>query len=361
MDKSNITGNKGEWSEIYVLLKLLAEGRVYAADEELNKLQNMYFPIIKIIREEIKGKTYEYTIDTDNGKINVCYDNKVKRVVKQKDIEKEVQYLLSELQMPQRGSFSVGRIEKFMLDMECKKLAAPSSTKSDIIMQIYDIHTGYSPICGFSIKSEIGNAPTLINASKATNFIYEVKGLTEDQIKSINAIDSKTKIKDRMNRIFTEAEEVKFSKVNSQVFTRNLMLIDSRMEELVAQSLIYNYRDGLINCADVIDRMEVENPMNYPNEGFYSYKYKKMLCSVALGMTPAKNWDGIDEANGGYIVVGKDGGVLAYHIYNRTSFEYYLLANTKFERPSTSRHEYAVLYKEDGKIYLNLNLQIRFK
>ena len=34
-----MTGNKGEWSEIYTLFKLLADGRVHAGDEELNKLQ----------------------------------------------------------------------------------------------------------------------------------------------------------------------------------------------------------------------------------------------------------------------------------------------------------------------------------
>ena len=56
-----LTGNKGEWSEIYVLLRLLADGKIYAADSELNKLEDVYFPIIKIIREEIKGEIKEYT------------------------------------------------------------------------------------------------------------------------------------------------------------------------------------------------------------------------------------------------------------------------------------------------------------
>ena len=35
----------------------------------------------------------------------------------------------------------------------------------------------------------------------------------------------------------------------------------------------------------------------------YTYKFKKFLCSCALGMKPAKPWDGLDEANGGYIIV----------------------------------------------------------
>lgn len=55
-----LMGNKGEWSQIYVLLRLLADGKIYAADRELNKLKDLYFPIIKIIREENKGEIKEY-------------------------------------------------------------------------------------------------------------------------------------------------------------------------------------------------------------------------------------------------------------------------------------------------------------
>ena len=63
----------------------------------------------------------------------------------------------------------------------------------------------------------------------------------------------------------------------------------------------------------------------------------------------------------GFIVVKNDGEVLAYHLYNRDKFKKYLFDNTKFERGSTSRHEYATIYKSDGKMFINLNLQIRFK
>ena len=77
-------------------------------------------------------------------------------------------------------------------------------------------------------------------------------------------------------------------------------------------------------------------------------------------MMPSKEWDGLDEANGGYIIVKDDGDVLAYHIYNRDAFEDYLLKNTKFEKGSTSKHGFASLYEENGKMLINLNLQIRF-
>lgn len=60
MEVNMLKGNKGEWSEVYVLLRLLADGKIYAADSELNKLEDVYFPIIKIIREETKGEVKEY-------------------------------------------------------------------------------------------------------------------------------------------------------------------------------------------------------------------------------------------------------------------------------------------------------------
>ena len=47
-----LTGNKGEWSEIYAMFKLLGEGIVYAGDQNLNKIKDLFYPIIMILRQE---------------------------------------------------------------------------------------------------------------------------------------------------------------------------------------------------------------------------------------------------------------------------------------------------------------------
>ena len=40
---NKLKGNKGEWSELYVLVSLLAEGKLFQSDFELNKdLNNVY-------------------------------------------------------------------------------------------------------------------------------------------------------------------------------------------------------------------------------------------------------------------------------------------------------------------------------
>jgi hypothetical protein len=46
-----LSGNKGEWAEVYTLVKLLADGKLYAADEELEKLEDVFYPVLKIIRD----------------------------------------------------------------------------------------------------------------------------------------------------------------------------------------------------------------------------------------------------------------------------------------------------------------------
>lgn len=47
-----MTGNKGEWSELYALFKLAADGRLYAADENTEKINTIYYDILKIIRKQ---------------------------------------------------------------------------------------------------------------------------------------------------------------------------------------------------------------------------------------------------------------------------------------------------------------------
>ena len=39
-EKGRMSGNKGEWSELYTFMKLLSQGRVYAANERVEKIDD---------------------------------------------------------------------------------------------------------------------------------------------------------------------------------------------------------------------------------------------------------------------------------------------------------------------------------
>lgn len=352
-----ITGNKGEWSELYALVELMHSGKLFAADENVNRISDIYFPILRIIRQKDSANRIDYVIH--DGSVDVLVDGEIVSTLSKLYLNKTRMLILNGILSGANRAFEISGAPEAMEKMQIDKIKASSSDKADILVQIHDIHTGYEPICGFSIKSELGMPPTLLNASGATNFVFEVNGIADEDMNRINSIVSRNKIIDRISAI-TQKGKMKFVHAINDVFSANLMLIDSYMEDIIAAMLLNYYQDKASSCRDLINLVEDLNPLGYPRRGLYEYKLKKFLCSVALGMIPSKEWDGRDEANGGYIIVKEDGDVLAYHIYNRDAFETYLLNNTKLERASTSRHGFASIYKEAEKYYINLNLQIRF-
>ena len=301
-----LSGNKGEWSELYVLLKLLSTGELYAADEKLQKIKDVYYPILKIIRQEDENKHLEYVIVSEEQGIEIHWNAEIIRSITQKEMAKRAAYLYEKIVEGGSRAFEIPGSDTIMNELACTKISAPSTDKTDITMQIHDINTGYEPICGFSIKSELGSAPTLLNASGATNFVYEVSGISDELAEQINAIDSKTKILDRIQMI-TENGTMKYSHMKNKVFSGNLMLIDTYMEEIIAHLLLLYYQNQATDSDKLIRIIEEQNPLGYPRKGIYAYKFKKFLCSIALGMMPSKEWDGHDEANGGYVIV-KDNG-----------------------------------------------------
>lgn len=351
--------NKGDWSELYVLLYLLGTRKLYTADEQLNKMGDFCFPIKKIMRNDTPSNQVDFILN-GIGKVEIYFNSILSREMTSQEFTEEANALYNDI-IVGKGSFDIPHAEEFLNDIYLERLAAPSSDITDIKMELHDTNTGLDQIMGFSIKSYIGGAPTLLNASGATNFVYEVTGIDDAQMNNINAIDTRTKIMDRIRAISEFGGTINFCKTANEVFSGNLLMIDSRMEELLAEVIRYSYENNELDCKTIIEHLEKINPLNYPRQGIYTHKFKQFLCAKALGMEPSVEWSGEDDANGGYIVAKSDGAVLAYHLYNRDKFKQYLFESTKMERGSTSKHGYANIYKENGKMYINLNLQIRFK
>lgn len=351
--------NKGDWSELYVLLYLLGRRKLHTADEQLNKMNTFCFPIKKIMRNDTPTNKVDFILN-DVNRVEIYVNSELSRKMTSQEFIDEANILYNDI-LAGNGSFDIPHAEKFLNNIQLERLAAPSTDITDIIMELHDTNTGIDQVMGFSIKSYIGGAPTLLNASGATNFIYEVTGLNDIQMNEINSINTKTKIVDRIRAVSENGGIMRYCKTANDIFSGNLMMIDSKMEKLLAELLLYSYSNNELNCKNIIEHLEITNPLNYPRKGLYVHKFKQFLCAKALGMEPSFEWSGEDDANGGYIVAKSDGEVLAYHLYNRDKFKQYLFENTKIERGSTSRHGYASIYKENSKFYINLNLQIRFK
>ena len=356
-----ITGNKGEWSEIYALFKLLGDKELHPGNSEIKKLENLVYPILKIIRTEVNGNFY-YSIEDD---IVVISGNEEVFRIPILEFQEREKYLLTEIKS-NSGTFSVPEIEEFMQSINCFSLKASSSAKTDITIVVHDQRTGLQPSLGFSIKSQLGNPSTLLNAGETTNFIFKIVDakINQKEIDEINNISSRSKIKDRILEIKNKGGKFEFVKTQRTIFSNNLILIDSLLPQILSNIVLNFYSSSHSNTEDLVILTEEENPLKFDTTDkhlFYNYKIKRFLTDIALGMMPSKVWAGEYDATGGYLIVKADGEILCYHIYNKNEFENYLLANTKLDTASSSRHGFGEIYIENGELFFKLNLQIRFK
>lgn len=357
-----LSGNKGEWSEIYTLFRLLGEGKVHAGDANMNKL-DLYYPILNIIREE--SKKYEYKPDIDQHIVLVNEDGIEYTRISMDRFMQESASLLENIKTAKKSAFEIPKSEAFMNKIGCTKLKAPSKDKADIHIVIHDLRTNMTPLLGFSIKSQLGSASTLLNPGESTNIMYYVKGkeLTDVQIEKINAVDSHLA---RMSEIHNVGCILQYADIEHKTFKNNLLFLDSNMPQFIADCLLVDSMPGSVSdIKETVEKVASKNPLNFTGKNviaFYEHKMKVLLLDAALGMTPAKEWNGRYDANGGYIVVRRDGEIICYHFYNRNDVEDYLYCNTRFDRASRSRYKYGSLFRgKDGNVYMRLNLQIRFK
>lgn len=222
-----------------------------------------------------------------------------------------------------------------------------------------------TPRLGFSIKSQLGSPSTLLNAGIPTNITYRIYGdcITNKDIMEINAIHDHLP---RMQALIDRGYRLEYADIEHTTFKNNLLFMDTCMPRFIAACLICGSLPN--STSDIKEAVEIvakENPFKFNGKNilaFYEHKMKVLLLDTALGMTPATEWMGRYDANGGYLVVKKDGNIICYHFYNRNDVEDYLYNNTRFERPSRDRYHYGYLYRnEDDNVYMKLNLQIRFK
>lgn len=360
-----LTGNKGEWSEVYTLLKLLGEGKVYAGDQNLNKIQNLFYPIIMILRQEKEGN-FNYKLQDKDVVIQTPEGEELLRIPASVFLI-EAEKLLKAIN-ENDGTFAVLPIEEFMNRIYCHSLKAKSSDKTDIKIILHDRRTKMNSEMGFSIKSQLGGDSTLLNASKATNFNFKIEGVTlsDEEITTINSLNpSRNKVIERVNAIKKKGGKLVFDKVDNSTFRNNLIMLDGDLPAIISHLLLEQLNTGISTLKELAKELTKNNPLHYDvsqTSPFYAYKIKHLLTSTALGMMPATAWSGQFDANGGYLVVKKDGEILCYHFYDRNRFEDYLFSNAYLERSSTSRHEYASIIKEkDGTLSFKLNFQVRLK
>lgn len=354
-----LSGNKGEWSEIYVLLKLLAEKQLKIGDENLNAVEGLIYPIIRVIRLEATDNRVEFSYD--DNMVVIANGEQVRIPI---DTFLHNANLLFKKIRQTQSVFEYSELEVFLNSIKVNSLKASSRDKTDITIQIHDINSTFEPVLGFSIKSQLGRPSTLVNASGATNFLYKIEGPDLSQ-ETIDLFNDTASFSRRFALLESYGNTVKFITATNRIFASNLTAIDSQFAHMLGEMLLYYYSS---NNADnsiksYTQQVAVSNPLKFDietNDTLYEMKMKEFLTKYALGMQAARVWRGQYDATGGYIIVKPDGDIVCYHFFYVNQFENYLLANTKFDTPSTSRHDFGYIFRDNNEYYIKLNLQIRF-
>lgn len=184
--------NKGDWSEAYVFLKLLAEGRIYSGDEDLNKVLSVYMDVLKIIRKNL-GVKNEYAINTD---YIVAFEGREDSVlIPISEVSGYAERLFEYIRMA-KGSkaFEFPDIEDYLIktmgihNIKESCVDDEYDKKTDILLEVLNSNDSSREVIGFSVKSHLGNPPTLFNYSQASKMVYRVEGCDEETMHYINSM-----------------------------------------------------------------------------------------------------------------------------------------------------------------------------
>ncbi len=324
--------NKGEWSELYVLLSLL-DDKILTINES-----DKYYQILKIYKTLLENLYYDLT------KTQITYNLTPLSITKE-DLKENISILFNKIIHATESAFSIPELEKFLIDMKIDTIKqANSYKKSDIDLELLT-HLGAINF-GMSIKSDLGNSPTLLNASQSTNFTYKIINLNYDYEK-INQINSRSKVKDRLQLILDNADFLEFYTIDKPTYLNNIKKIDTNLPNILGKILLKFYTShGVQKIKDLIELIE-------------KIPVEKFLKATALSMIPTRDWNHY-ENNIGMITVDKLGKITCFDLFNDEAISQYLLENIRFETPSTSRHKFGEIYKENDELYIKLNLQLRF-
>ncbi len=379
-----LTGNKGEWSELYVLISLLAEGKLYQSDFELNKDFKNAYDVIKAYKNE-SDYNLEFKRDKTVVISKVTSDEKKRIGTFTFDELKKISKVLYEGIKNGKGkSFAIHYANEFIENAQIQKIKADSKVKSDINLRIYDHRLAKETDLGFSIKSLLGGSSTLFNTGLGNNFIFSIDTKLNESISEFNKRTYKpagglSKITFRIQELTKNEGEFNFEKIQSNQLWKNLKMIDGDLPEILAWALYYRWIERKPNLFDISKILEQKDPLNFYNsepseQNLYEYKIKRFLTEAAMGMTSETPWLGEYDSFGGVIIAKSDGDIVCFHIYDFNLFRNYLIKNTKFEQPSTGedklqpgtprkkgkKYHYGWLYENDDKLNFKINLQIRF-
>ncbi len=337
--------NKGEISDAYALLKIIHQKVLQYGDAQ-GLATNESIRVLKI-------KNNNKSISINDISVEIVSESGSSTTIKIDDLitQQELDDIVISIQQ-HSGTFNNSRIDAAIRTLGEIKTKGTSREKANITLDFNDeIHYINQ---GVSVKSFMGSSPTLLNASSATNFTFEVGGLAASDVDVVNAISTRSKIKDRVAEISRLGGRFQFLACENKTYESNLRKTDSAMPEMLAGAMLLSFFKK-----ESSNRLCEYTPQdaNLSAEEVHC-RLRDFVKYTILGIFPNTVWDGEISANGA-ILVKEDGGLVFYHTNQEKILKDYFYQHCFFDTPSSTRHRFGSLYKEGGKLYFKLNLQLR--
>lgn len=339
-----MTLNKGEWSEFFAFLKMIAHPNINFGNENLEVLD--IYDYVTVYKLQHIGSAKSYILDNGVLKVVDGIENIVLGNIEDIVSNEIIDNIKKSIVNASSRTFDINQPELLEL-LGIQSFKGDSNTKADIkVSHMYESRNISSDPWG--IKSFLGDPPTLLNAGSTTNFVYELVNFNGD-MNTINSISGRSKIKDRLKAIYASGSSLNFSHCENEIFHENLRKTDSLMPEYLSDILIKYYSGQGSKLTDLVDSDVIK------------IRITDFLKAVLLGMFSSKQWDGKYKSNG-LLVIKSQGDLLLYHVIKDNELKDYLFKNTRLDTASSTRHRFGSIYQErNGKYYFKLNLQIRNK
>ncbi|MDO5568862.1 MAG: HpaII family restriction endonuclease [bacterium] len=282
--------NRGEWSEMYVVLSLLENPNLNIVDSKLEEICNDLFIVEKLSIKE-KQKLIDFIL-TSKKEVEIYFQNELKNMISIEEIENSIEMVKNSIKNVSsgKGAFEIKELNPILKKMTDQDfLKSDSQTKSDLIATVLDTKISDRVVLKYSIKSSLGSPATLLNASHVTDFLYEIEGLKREHIALINQITtskSKTKLRDGLKKIYEFGGKIKFVDVPNESFKYNLEMVDSNMPLYLGKALLNFYNDVSGNLKELF-----LSTNEFKDEEFAIKKLSDFFKGISFGFFPNKKWD----------------------------------------------------------------------
>lgn len=349
---------KKEWSEIYTFFRILSDGYVSIGTPDA-KNSNTRWRVAMVQREEHDGPRQYYI---EKEEIHIVSEKET-RSFPREDFGIVAGLIFNAIKSSSEDeATSPEGVEEFLDAIGIFNLEARTNDRTDISIAFWHPQ---APLTGFNIRSRMGKMNPLLDGGRSANLKFELSGVkfAVPTVNKVNALDSPDEVADRMMLIERLGGVLKYSDVADRVFRSNLSMIDLHFPRLLAEMLRIMQLDAITRVNELTDVIKTTNPLKIKDElinkhGFYEYKVKQFLMALALGMRPAKIFNGTDSAIEGILLVNGNGEVLCYHKSDKENFENFLFQNTRFEKGAIEKDKYGYLERENGIYYFKLNAKI---